>query len=155
VKENIRYGRLDATDQEIEAAAKLLGIHEFISELPCGYKTNVREGGSKLSTGQKQLVAFVRTLLVNPKILILDEATSSIDTCTELVIQKALSKLLQGRTSFVIAHRLSTIAEADRILVLEDGKIIQNGNHKELLAQEGLYRELYNAQFGQLLKSFG
>ena len=151
IKENIRYGRLDATDQEVEAAAKSLGVHEFISELPQGYKTQVQEGGSKLSTGQKQLVSFVRALLADPRILILDEATSSIDTNTELLIQEALRKLLKDRTSFVIAHRLSTISEADRIMVINAGKVAESGTHKELLATGGIYRGLYDAQFRELL----
>lgn len=151
VKENIRYGNLNATDQEVEAAAKDLGVDEFIRNLPQGFKTEVNEGASKLSTGQKQLVAFVRALIASPRILILDEATSSIDTYTELLIQQALSRLLKGRTSFVIAHRLSTISEADRIMVVDDGRIAETGTHRELLELGGVYRRLYDAQFRELI----
>ena len=147
IKENIRYGRLDATDQEVIAAAKAVGAHEFIIEQPEGYDTDVREGGTRLSSGQKQLVSFARALLADPRILILDEATSSVDTETELLIQKALRKLLKGRTSFVIAHRLSTISEADRILVIEGGKIVESGKHRELLRKNGLYKRLHDMQF--------
>ena len=147
VKENIRYGRLDATDQEVEAAAKAVGAHEFITETPEGYDTDVREGGTKLSAGQKQLVSFARALLADPRILILDEATSSVDTRTEMLIQEALRKLLKGRTSFVIAHRLSTVSEADRILVIEGGRLVESGTHEELLAGGGLYKRLYDMQF--------
>jgi ATP-binding cassette subfamily B protein len=151
VKENIRYGRLDATDQEVESAAKSLGVDEFIRNLTQGYKTQVQEGASKLSTGQKQLVSFVRALLADPRILILDEATSSIDTNTEILIQDALKNLLRGRTSFVIAHRLSTISEADRIMVIDDGQIVESGTHSELLEKGGIYRRLYDAQFRELI----
>ena len=147
VKENIRYGRLDATDQEVEAVAKTVGADEFIRALPQGYDTDVREGGSILSVGQKQLVSFARALLADPRILILDEATSSIDTQTEMLIQEALGKLLKGRTSFVIAHRLSTIVGADRILVMDGGRVVQSGKHKELLRKGGLYKRLYDMQF--------
>ncbi len=147
VKENIRYGRLDATDQEVEEAAKVVGAHEFIVQMPQGYETDVREGGSKLSSGQKQLVSFARALLANPRILILDEATSSVDTYTELLIQEALRKLFKGRTSFVIAHRLSTIAEADRIMVIQGGSIVESGRHEELLKNDGMYKNLYDMQF--------
>lgn len=153
VKENIRYGRLDATDEEIEAAAKVVGAHDFIVEMPQGYDTDVREGGSKLSSGQKQLVSFARALLADPRILILDEATSSVDTYTELLIQEALRKLFIGRTSFVVAHRLSTIAEADRIMVIQGGHIAESGSHEELLAQDGLYRKLHDIQFANELGS--
>lgn len=150
IKENIRYGRLDATDQEVQAAAKTVGLHDFICELPEGYDTDVREGGSKLSSGQKQLVSFARALLADPRILILDEATSSVDTQTEVIIQDALRTLLRGRTSFVIAHRLSTIVEADMILVIEGGRIVECGRHDELLGQDGLYRKLYEMQFAEI-----
>ncbi|HUV05151.1 MAG TPA: ABC transporter ATP-binding protein [Armatimonadota bacterium] len=147
VRENIRYGRLDATDGEVEAAAKAVGAHEFIMELPEGYETDVREGGSKLSSGQKQVVSFARALLADPRILILDEATSSVDTQTEMLIQEAIRKLLKGRTSFVIAHRLSTVIEAGCILVIDDGRIVESGKHEELLRNDGLYRRLYDMQF--------
>ena len=147
VKENIRYGRLDATDQEVQAAAQAVGAHDFIIEMPQGYETDVREGGTKLSAGQRQLVSFARALLADPRILILDEATSSVDTQTEIVIQEALKKLLRGRTSFVIAHRLSTITSADNILVIDGGRIIEEGRHEQLLANDGLYKRLYEMQF--------
>ena len=147
VKENIRYGRLDATDQEIIAAAKLVNAHEFISRMEKGYDSDVGEGGGQLSTGEKQLVSFARAVLANPRIFVLDEATSSIDTKTEALIQEAISTLLEGRTSFLIAHRLSTIRKADLILVVRDGKIIERGTHSELMAQEGYYAGLYNKQF--------
>lgn len=155
VKDNIRYGRLDATDQEVEAAAKTIGAHEFIAALPQGYKTDVREGGSKLSTGQKQLVCFTRALLADPRILILDEATSSIDAYTEMLIQDALRKLRKGRTSFVVAHRLSTILEADKIMVIQDGRIAESGTHSELLQQDGLYKKLYEVQFVEGVERVG
>ncbi len=150
IKENIRYGRLDATDQEVREAARTVGLHDFISELPQGYDTDVREGGSKLSAGQKQLVSFARALLADPRILILDEATSSVDTQTEVIIQNALRELLKGRTSFVIAHRLSTIVEADLILVIEGGEIVERGRHQELLDRGGLYKKLYEMQFVEI-----
>lgn len=151
VKDNIRYGRLDATDQEVESAAKTVGAHGFIMEMPEGYDTDVREGGTRLSAGQKQIVSFARALLADPRILILDEATSSVDTQTEILIQEALRKLLKGRTSFVIAHRLSTIIEADKILVIDGGRIIESGTHKELLANGGLYQRLYEMQFDYMV----
>ena len=147
IKENIRYGRLDATDQEVVAAAKAVGAHDFIMEQTEGYDTDVREGGTKLSSGQKQLVSFARALLADPRILILDEATSSVDTQTELLIQEALRKLLKGRTSFVIAHRLSTISEADNIFAIDGGRIVESGTHKELLGRDGLYKRLHDMQF--------
>ncbi len=150
VKDNLRYGRLDATDGEVEAAARSLGVHEFIAGLARSYNTEIQEGASNISTGQKQLLSFVRALLADPKILILDEATSSVDAYTEMVIQEALRKLLAGRTSFVVAHRLSTIAEADKILVIEDGRIAELGTHEELLQMDGLYRKLYDVQFSLL-----
>ena len=147
VRENIRYGKLDATDEEIEAAAKAVHAHEFIMELPDGYDTVVEERGSTLSAGQRQLIAFARVLLADPRILILDEATSNIDTRTEEALQAGLQHLLKGRTSFIIAHRLSTIVDADLILVMDHGNIIEQGTHKELLAAEGAYADLYLSQF--------
>lgn len=147
VKDNIRYGKLDATDEEIIAAAKAVNAHDFIMKLEKGYDTELKERGSGLSVGQKQLLAFARTMVSMPKILILDEATSSIDTHTELLVQQGIESLLKGRTSFVIAHRLSTIQKADRIFVVKDGKIAESGTPKELLAQKGFYHDLYMAQF--------
>lgn len=147
IRENIRYGRLDATDEEIEAAAKAVNAHEFIMKLENGYDTQLSERGGGLSVGQKQLLAFARTMVSNPKILILDEATSSIDTKTELLVQDGIEHLLAGRTSFVIAHRLSTIQKADRIFVVDEGRIIEEGNAAQLLAKKGVYYQLYMAQF--------
>ena len=147
VEENIRFGRLAATRAEVEAAAEAVGAHEFIDHLRNGYETSVEEGGVMLSVGQRQLLSFARALLADPRILILDEATSSVDTQTEQIIQKALSRLLEGRTSFVIAHRLSTITNADRIVVIHDGRIIEQGSHTELLAKQGMYYELYRTGF--------
>jgi ATP-binding cassette subfamily B multidrug efflux pump len=147
VKENILFGRLDASDEDVVAAAKSVGAHDFIMRLKNGYDTSVEEGGATLSVGQRQLISFARALLADPRILILDEATSSVDTQTEQIIQKALTKLLKGRTSFVIAHRLSTITNADKIVVIHDGKIVEQGTHTELLAKEGMYYELYRTGF--------
>lgn len=147
VKDNIRYGKLDATDEEIIAAAKAVNAHDFIMKLENGYDTELRERGGGLSIGQRQLLAFARTMVSMPKILILDEATSSIDTHTELLVQRGIEALLKGRTSFVIAHRLSTISKADRIFVIDQGKILEEGNSEELLAKKGLYYDLYMAQF--------
>ena len=147
IMENIRYGNLDATDEEVIAAAKLVNAYDFIQRLDQGFDTQVGEGGGKLSTGEKQLISFARAILKNPKVFILDEATASIDTVTEQAIQDAVDKVLEGRTSFIVAHRLSTIKSADRILVLEHGKIIEQGNHKELLRQKGHYYNLYTNQF--------
>ncbi|MCL1950576.1 MAG: ABC transporter ATP-binding protein/permease [Turicibacter sp.] len=152
IKENILYGKLDATDEEVMAAAKAVMAHDFIMEMPNGYDTVVKERGSNLSAGQRQLISFARTLLRNPKILILDEATSSIDTKTEKDLQIALDKLLEGRTSFVIAHRLSTIKNASRIFYVSDKQIVESGSHDELLEEKGRYYELFNSQFNILDK---
>ena len=147
VKENILFGRLDANDEDVIAAAKAVGAHDFVMSLKNGYETSVEEGGATLSVGQRQLISFARALLADPRILILDEATSSVDTQTEQIIQTALATLLKGRTSFVIAHRLSTITNADKIVVIHDGKIIEQGTHTELLANQGMYYELYRTGF--------
>ena len=147
VRENIRYGRLDATDQEIEEAAKSVSADVVVNKLEHGYDSDVGESGGRLSTGEKQLISFARAILANPSIFVLDEATSSIDTQTEQLIQKATDHLLKGHTSFVIAHRLSTIRKADVILVVKDGQIIEQGSHQELLKQRGYYYELYSKQF--------
>lgn len=147
IKDNIRYGKLDATDEEIIAAAKSVNAHDFIMKLEKGYDTELSERGGGLSIGQKQLLAFARTMVSMPKILVLDEATSSIDTKTELLVQSGIEHLLQGRTSFVIAHRLSTIQRADRIFVIDDGRIVEEGNAQELLDKKGMYYQLYMAQF--------
>ena len=145
--ENIRYGRLDASDEEVVEAAKLANAHDFITRLPQGYQTELTEQASNLSQGQRQLISIARAILANPRILILDEATSSVDTRTELLIQKALGGLLQGRTSFVIAHRLSTIRDADQVIFIQDGRVAERGTHQELLARQGLYYDLYVSQF--------
>lgn len=147
IRENIRFGRLDATDQEVEEAASLANADAFINRLPHGYETILHAEGSNLSHGQRQLLTIARAILADPAILILDEATSSVDTRTEMHIQQAMEKLMKGRTSFVIAHRLSTIQDADRILVIQGGGIAEQGSHKELLALQGVYYELYNTQF--------
>ncbi|MEZ5414928.1 MAG: ABC transporter ATP-binding protein [Opitutaceae bacterium] len=147
IRENIRYGRLEATDAEVEAAAKMVNAHEFISALEGGYEASVGEGGNRLSTGQRQLISFARALLANPQIFVMDEATSSIDTETEQLIQRGMETMLAGRISFVIAHRLSTIRRADRILVITKGRIEESGTHEELLRQRGHYYELYTNQF--------
>ncbi len=145
--ENIRYGRLEADDEEVVAAARLANADQFITRLPEGYQTQLGERGHNLSQGQRQLIAIARAVLADPRILILDEATSSVDTRTERLIQRALDELLKGRTSFVIAHRLSTIRNADQVIVLEKGRIVEQGTHETLLAARGLYHELYNSQF--------
>ena len=147
VRENILFGRLDASQEDVVAAAKAVGAHDFIMRLKNGYDTSVEEGGATLSVGQRQLISFARALLANPRILILDEATSSVDTQTEQIIQKALATLLKGRTSFVIAHRLSTITSADKIVVIHDGKIVEQGTHSELLTNQRMYYELYRTGF--------
>ena len=147
IKENIRYGRLDATDAEIEEAARVAGAHDFIMTLPKGYDEEVGEGGNLLSTGQKQLISLARAVLARPEIFVMDEATSSVDTLTEALIQKGMDNLMQGRTSFVIAHRLSTIKRADRILVIENGRIAEMGTHADLLRRRGHYYRLYTKQF--------
>ena len=147
IMENIRYGRLEATEEEVREAARLVGADEFIEKLEKGYDTDCGEGGSNLSTGQKQLISFARAILADPAIFVLDEATSSIDTETEQRIQAAADKLLRGRTSFIIAHRLSTVRNADRILVIDGGKVLEQGSHQELMAKKGRYWELYQNQF--------
>ena len=147
MRENIRYGRLEATDAEVEEAARLVNADTFIRALENGYDTDVGRGGNRLSTGQKQLISFARALLAQPRIFIMDEATSSIDTETERLIQEGLKAIFHGRISFVIAHRLSTIRSANRILVIEKGKILESGSHAELLAMKGHYHALYTRQF--------
>jgi ABC-type multidrug transport system fused ATPase/permease subunit len=147
IAENIRYGKLDATDAEVEAAAKAANADSFINNLKDKYQTVLGERGTGLSQGQRQLLGIARAVLANPRILILDEATSSVDTRTEQLIQQALGKLLKGRTSFVIAHRLSTIRDADVVLVVQDGQIVERGKHEALLAQNGVYADLYRRQF--------
>ncbi len=149
IKENLRFGNLNATDEEIVAAAKAANVDHFIRTLPGGYNMEMNQESSNVSLGQKQLLTIARALLADPKILILDEATSSVDTRLELLIQKAMEKLMEGRTSFVIAHRLSTIQDADKILVLNNGQIVEQGNHESLLAAKGFYYDLYNSQFAK------
>ena len=147
VRENIAYGKPDATDEEIIAAAKLANCHGFISRLPDGYDTVLSEDGGNISQGQRQLLSIARAVLANPAVLILDEATSSVDTRTEMKIQSAMLKLMEGRTSFVIAHRLSTIRTADQILVIKDGRIFERGTHEELIAKNGFYASLLASQY--------
>ena len=147
IADNIRYGRLDATDAEVREAAKILHADEFINAMTFGFDTEVKERGGGLSQGQKQLIAFARTLLADPKILVLDEATSSIDTATEQLVQEGINTLMQGRTSFIIAHRLSTIKSCTRIMYVAQGKILESGSHDELMARKGHYYKLYMAQY--------
>ena len=147
IRENIAYSKLDATDEEIRRAAQIVNADEFIMKFEKGYDTEVGEGGSKLSVGQRQLISFARAILNDPKLLVLDEATSSIDTQTEVLIQKGIDELMKGRTSFIVAHRLSTITNANLILVIKDGEVIEKGNHQELLALKGEYYNLYRNQF--------
>jgi ATP-binding cassette subfamily B protein len=147
VMENIRYGRLDATDEECIQAAKLADADHFIRQLPHGYQTQLSERASNLSQGQRQLLSISRAILANPRILILDEATSSVDTRTEARIQKSLLRLMQGRTSFVIAHRLSTIRDADEVVVINHGEVVERGSHQQLLDKRGFYHHLYVSQF--------
>ena len=147
IEDNIRYGKLNATHEEVVAAADAAYVHRFVQTLPGGYQMELNEEASNVSQGQKQLLTIARAILADPRILILDEATSSVDTRTEVRIQKAMDNLMKGRTSFVIAHRLSTIRDADLILVMKDGDIVEMGNHSELLERDGFYAELYNSQF--------
>jgi ABC-type multidrug transport system fused ATPase/permease subunit len=150
VAENIHFGRLEASAAEVQAAAMAVGAHDFISRLRAGYDTPVEEGGATLSVGQRQLISFARALLADPRILILDEATSSVDTQTERMIQQALARLLKGRTAFVIAHRLSTVVHADRIVVIHHGRLVEEGTHEELLAKGGYYYQLYRSGFEEI-----
>jgi ATP-binding cassette subfamily B protein len=147
IKENIRYGKLDATDEDVISAAKAVNAHDFIMNLENGYETEVNERGSRLSVGQRQLISFARALLANPRILILDEATSNIDTQTEKLVQNGIQKLLHGRTSFVIAHRLSTIRDCNKIMVINSGNVVETGTHDELMNLKGLYYNLYVSQY--------
>jgi len=150
IRENIRFGRPDATDEEVVEAAKAANAHDFICQYPEGYDTQVGERGVKLSGGQRQRIAIARAVLRDPRILILDEATSSLDSESEAAIQEALDRLMAGRTTFVIAHRLSTVLKADKIAVLEDGRLVELGRHEELLRKGGVYRRLYEAQFARV-----
>jgi ATP-binding cassette subfamily B protein len=150
IMDNIRYSKLDATDEEVIEASRTAHVHHFISTLPDGYSMVLNEESTNISQGQKQLLTIARAILADPKILILDEATSSVDTRTEILIQKAMDSLMKGRTSFIIAHRLSTIKDADMILVMDEGDIVEQGNHDELLAKGGFYAKLYNSQFDHI-----
>ena len=147
IKENIRFAKLDASDQEIVAAAKSVGAHDFIMKLPNGYDYQVQEGSSNISIGQRQLISFARTLVANPEILVLDEATSSVDAYTELVIQTALKTLMQNRMTIIIAHRLSTVRLCDEILIIDQGSVVERGTHEELMRKRGLYSSFYRLQF--------
>ena len=149
IMDNLQYGRLEATQEEVIQAAKMAHADEFITTLPQGYQTLLNEAASNISQGQRQLLTIARACLANPEILILDEATSSVDTRTERLIQSAMNRLLKGRTSFVVAHRLSTIRDANQILVMENGNIVEMGNHESLLKENGLYASLYNSQFAK------
>ena len=151
VRDNIAYGREDATDEEVEAAARSAHAHGFIRRLPEGYQTQLSEDGGNLSQGQRQLLTIARAMLLNPPMLILDEATSSVDVLTELKIQRAFRKMMSGKTTFIIAHRLSTIRDADRILVLDQGNVVEQGTHEELLERNGFYSRLYHSQFEKSL----
>jgi subfamily B ATP-binding cassette protein MsbA len=150
IRANIAYGKPWATDEEVEHAAKLANAHEFITDLEQGYDTLVGERGAHVSGGERQRIAIARAILINPRILILDEATSSLDSCSEALIQEALQGLLEGRTTFVIAHRLSTVTNANRIYVIDRGRILDSGTHEELLGREGLYRRLFLEQYGRV-----
>lgn len=151
IAENIRFGKLDATDFEVVDAARTANVDHFIRTMPGGYEMAINEEGDNISLGQKQLLTIARAVISNPKVLILDEATSSVDTRLEGLIQTAMEKVMEGRTSFVIAHRLSTIREADLILVMDQGQIIEQGTHESLLAKKGFYEKLYNSQFAEEL----
>jgi ATP-binding cassette subfamily B protein len=148
--DNIRYGKLDATLEEVISASKAVNLHEFVEKLPDGYNTKLSDAGQELSVGQKQLISFARAIIRDPRLMVLDEATSSIDTETEALIQGAVNKALKGRTSIIIAHRLSTIVDCDRILVMKDGNILEDGSHKDLMAKKGAYYNLYMNQFREL-----
>ena len=150
IMDNLRYGKLDATDDEVIQSAKSAYVHHFIQTLPEGYNMILNEETNNISGGQKQLLTIARAILANPKVMILDEATSNVDTRTEIMIQKAMDELMKGRTSFIIAHRLSTIKNADLILVMKEGDIIEIGNHEDLMKQNGFYAELYNSQFEEV-----
>ena len=149
IRENIRYGKLDASDDEVIAAAKLANAHDFISRLPQGYDTVIDGTGSQLSQGQRQLISIARAAIANPPVMIMDEATSSIDTRTEILVQRGMDSLMKGRTVFVIAHRLSTVMNADVIMVLEKGRIIERGSHDQLIEKKGRYYQLYTGSFAK------